>query len=744
MRFGASVTVPRAPVTRAQPPDPDRSHGRRARAVNWPLTLVGLSTAFGLFALRGETRFAQNLNDSAFHLQMVRWANGQIHDGRIPLDGWYPWLSLGSSFFHHYQSLAETLTAYAAVVTGAADHTAYLWLLYLLLATWPLSVYLGARLLGWDRWIAASAAAVAGLLVTLPGYGFEWGSYVWEGLGLYSQLWAMWLLPLAWGLTWRAVTGGRRYAAASLAVALTIACHFIAGYLALLTFGVWVIVLGGAGGLGGVVRRVGRAAVAAGGALLIALWVLVPLIGDTTWSNNSEYFRGTVYDDSYGARKVLDWLVRGQLFDNGRVPIVTLLVYIGFIVCLARAWHDVRARALLGVFTLSLLLFFGRPTLGPVLNLLPGSADIEFQRFVMGVDLAAILLAGVGLGAVLRAVQHLVTHGLHGRFAAVAGLVAVLVAVGALEPAWGERLAYARHSARLIQEQQAADAAQGPALDRLVAVVKRGSGRVYAGLRSNWGEQYRIGYVPVYAWLADRDVDAVGFTFRAINSLSTDVEAAFDETNPAQYQALGIRYLLLPASHQPPVPAKLIASAGGSRLYRMKTSGYFQVVDRSAAIAANRMDIQQATREWRTSDLAARSVYPGIAFAGGHAPPPTFAGASPPPGSPGKVLSQGERPQDGVFDATVRANRTSVVLLKASYDPRWTATVDGISTKPVMMAPSLVGVEVGPGTHDVRFRYRPYGEYPLLLAIGLLTLLALAGLPRARPLSCVVRAAKRK
>jgi len=36
--------------------------------------------------------------------------------------------------------------------------------------------------------------------------------------------------------------------------------------------------------------------------------------------------------------------------------------------------------------------------------------------------------------------------------------------------------------------------------------------------------------VPVYAWLCDRDVDAVGFTFRTIASLSNDTEAAFDES----------------------------------------------------------------------------------------------------------------------------------------------------------------------------------------------------------------------
>src|SRR3974377_2277046 len=145
--------------------------------LRWPHALVALSTLYGLSALRGETRFAQPLNDSAFHLQMVRWAGGQSHRGRVPLDGWYPWLSLGSSFFHHYESLPETLTAYAAAVTGASDNTAYLWLLYLPLATWPISVYAGSRLLGWGRWTAAGSAGAAFFLVFFPPRIFRGGTW---------------------------------------------------------------------------------------------------------------------------------------------------------------------------------------------------------------------------------------------------------------------------------------------------------------------------------------------------------------------------------------------------------------------------------------------------------------------------------------------------------------------------------------------------------------------------------------
>jgi Gpi18-like mannosyltransferase len=698
------------------------------RVARWlPAALVGLTCVFGLFVLRSARNAAPNLNDSAFHLQMVRWASGQIHEGRIPLDGWFPDLSLGSSFFHHYQSLSETLTAYASHVFGASNQTTYDWILYLLLALWPISVYLGARLLGWDRWTAVAAAMVSPLIVSAPGYGYEHGSYTWQGYGVYSQLWAMWLLPICWGLTWRAVARGRYYAAAATALALTVACHFITGYLALLTVGVWALALGGA-----LLKRVGRAALVVGGSLLIASWVLVPLVADTKWTTKSEFYKGSIFNDSYGAQKVLGWLFTGKLFDNTRWPVVTILFFIGVLACLARARRDARARALLGALALGLFLFFGRRTWGSLLDVFPGFHDVQIHRFVIGVDLAAILLAGVGLGWLARTAFQAARPFVPGRYAVLAtGSAVVLVGIGALSPAWSERAAYDQREGNEIRLQRAADATDGRGLDRLIDIVKaRGDGRAYAGLRSNWGKDYRIGAVPVYAWFADRDVDAIGFTFRTVASLSNDVEAAFDETNPADYQMFNVRYLILPSDRRPAVAARRLASSGRHRLWEVPTSGYFQVVDRAAPLAANRTNLMTSTRGFMGSNLASRGIYPGIAFAGAPGPPPTFAGAVPPAGPAGTVVKQSETTRDGVFSATVVTKRPALVLLKASYDPRWAVTVDGLPDKPVMMAPSLVGVQVPPGRHAIRFRYVPYGHYPLLLTIGLLALIGLVFFPR--------------
>jgi Gpi18-like mannosyltransferase len=747
----AGAPVHRAPPTRpatAGEPGPgivvapldDTADQESTRSVaGWiPLSLLSLSALFGLIVLKGETLYAQNQNDSSFHLLMVRWASGQLHHGRWPFDGWFPYFALGSSFFHHYQSLPHTLSAFVANATGAGDQSVYLWFLYLLLALWPIAVYLGARLLEWSNWTAGAAAAISPLLVSTPAYGYEHGSYTWQGYGIYGQLWAMWLLPIAWGLTWRAVAHGRQYAAAAVALALTIACHFITGYLAVLTVGVWVIVLGKAG----FVRRVCRAAVATVGGLLVASWVLVPLISDIKWTARTEYYKGTIFNDSFGAEKILAWLFTGQIFDGQRgFPVITVLFFLGIVLCILRARADIRARALLGVFTVSLFLFFGRRTWHRLIDLLPGMGDVQIHRFIMGVHLAGILIAGVGLGWLLRTAYSETMRRVPGPYASAAGAAAIALCVAALAPAWIERLHYDNRGTALIRSQQGYDATAGRDVDRLIDIVeKRHDGRVYAGLRANWGPQYRVGSVPVQAWLADRGIDAIGLVFRTITSLSTDIEVAFDENNPAQYQMLNIRYVLVPSDRKPTVPAKLLASAGSNRLYEVHTSGYFQLVDRAASVSANRTNIEPATRDFRNSQLALQGIYPSVAFPGEPALPPTYEGTRPPPGPAGTVLAQSNALQDGVFDATVTARRRAVVLLKATYDPRWTVTVDGQHAKPEMMAPSLVGVEVPPGRHVVRFRYAPYSHYPILLAIGALTLLGLVLVPRRQALMRTARA----
>jgi hypothetical protein len=695
----------------------------RSLASHWHLCLPGVAILFNLWVLRAERITTSNFNDSSVHIAMLRWARYQIDQGRIPLDGWYPNLGMGLPQFTHYQSLPHLIAAYISTVVGT--DTTYYWSLYLLLAFWPISVYVGSRLLGWDRWTAAAAALVAPLLVSATSYGYEHTSYMWWGLGMWTQLVGMWLLPLAWGLSWRAVSGRGSYALGALAVALTIACHFLTGYLALLMIAIWVVIKPSE-----LFVRLLRCGVVGGGAALIASWVIIPLLSDSRWQLATQYNQGTFWDDSFGAPKVLGWLFTGQIYDEGRLPVVTVLVAVGIAVCAFRFRKDERARALLGAWALSLLLFFGRPTLGSALKVLPGSDDLLFHRFLNGVHMAGIILAGVGASWLASLVIQEGRRRLPRVGVAVAAVGVAGIGLLALLPAWTGVGTYDMQHAPLQLHQQLADATDGADLQVLIDQVKlQGGGRVYAGSPGNWGAQYDIGFVPVFNVLENQDIDAIGFYLRT-SSLMADDEVLFDERNPAQYDLFNIKYLILPADRPPAVSARLLASQGRHTLWQVATSGYLEVVDTVAPpIVANRRNIGKQTAAFVASSQLANHQYPTVAFAGDPAAQPSLTSAPVTPSEAGTVESQSSRPMDGSFRGIIDANRQAVVLLKASYDPGWKLTVDGVDVKTQMIAPALVGGLVSPGRHTILFQYVRYPYYPELLVLGLITLLGLAFAP---------------
>jgi Family of unknown function (DUF6541) len=714
-------TLPEREET-TEPAQPGEAAGPSPRS-RWPLVAVGAVVLFNLIVLRAEARPVDNLNDASIHRSMIAWANDRIEEGHLPLDGWYPDLSLGSSRFHHYQSLPHVLGGYLAVATG--PDLALSWTLYLGMALWPIAVYAGGRLLGWGPWVSAIAAVCSPLVASQATLGYEWGSYTWRGYGTWAQLWGMWLLPFAWGLSWRSVSRGRSYWLTALVLALAIACHLLTGYLALLSLGVFVVVK-----WRGILRRIGRAALVGIASLLVGAWVVVPLVADRVWTVNDEFSRGKVFYDSFGAKQIMTWFASGELFDRGRLPMVTILVAAGIVTAAWRFRRDERARALLGLFVLSLVLFFGRTTWGSLLRLLPGSGDLFLRRFISGVHLAGLYLAGVGavrLGQIalgwLRRIRQVRAS------PAVAGFIAACAAFAFLAPAIGERATWANTGGRWIGEQAVADAADGADVSELIAMAReRGPGRFYGGLRSNWGSQYVVGQVPMYAVLLNHSLEHVGFT-RPTWSLSSPVEYRFNDRNPAHYDLFAVRYLILEEDRSPPANAERIAQRGRHVLWEVPSADYVDLVDVLPPNEAERTNLGLSVADWLGSEQVGLGLHPGIEFEGHPAPEPTLGAGERPEEPPGTVVDQEVDLRDGFARATVVADRPSFVMLKTSFDPRWQVTLDGDPVDPEMIAPSFVGRSVPPGEHVLTFVYEPFPRYDVLLLVGALTLFGLWFVP---------------
>ena len=274
--------------------------------------------------------------------------------------------------------------------------------------------------------------------------------------------------------------------------------------------------------------------------------MLVPLLTDAKWMTQDEFSRGTFYYDSFGARRVMGWLVTGRIFDNHRFPVVSVLALIGLGVCVWRFRRTETARAVPAVGLLSLLLFFGRPTLGFVIDVLPGATDLFLRRYVTGVHLAGIYLAGIGgawAGTQAMRVVRTRAEWIKPAFAAGA-LGVVLIAVVA--PAAAERYSYERTGAGWISEQRAAQSTDGADFASLVAKAKATApGRIYGGMRANKAAP-KILFVPAFAALLNLDADAVGFT-RPTWSLMSNVENRFAAHVAAQVDMFGVRWAVLPA-----------------------------------------------------------------------------------------------------------------------------------------------------------------------------------------------------
>ncbi len=716
------------------------------RTARWPWVLVAVAVAWNLVDLRAETLAVSYLDDSSIHEQMVRFAVAQLQSGHLPLTSWFPFLGLGSPEFLHYQSLPAMLTGLIGLAIG--PDPAFRWTLYLLLSLWPISVYLSARLFGCGRPAAALSAAMSPFLVSASGIGYEQHAYVWIGYGVWTQLWASWTLPLAWGFSWRAIRAGRGVLAAVVLVTLTIALHFETGYLALAPLLFWPLVAGAP-----LAQRAFQAAMIAAGSLLAALWVIVPLLEQRAWAATNEPLQGTGLVNGYGAGRVLGWLASGQLLDHGRLPVVTLFAAIGFALACARARRDGNARALLVALGTCLLLSFGRATFGALADVLPGAGDIFFRRMMMGAQLVALLLAGTGAVWAARAILSGIDRPLAGRVlrraresagtgfassatlaatgraraAVAAGAVAATIAV--LAPAWLQLGSYDRQNAAAITAQRRADATQGADVDQLIAFIKaNGGGRVYAGMPSNWGNGFMVGQVPVFKYLDSRDIDEVGYTLRTA-SLMTDPEYHFDEGDPGDYRLFGIHYLIVPAGYLPPVSARLTMRSGQYWLWAVDAGGYINVGRTVGELTANRTNVGRRSTALLRSGLAQAGDYLRLAYGKATGEPGSIATVPSAPRQPpvGAVNAETDNLASGESSATVTMREPGVAVLSASLDSGWTVTVDGRRQAVRAIAPALVGADLPAGTHTVAFRYRGFGDYAVLFALCALIVAALAG-----------------
>ncbi len=266
---------------------------------------LALAVGFNLQQLAPEVAIRiPRLNDDVLHLLALRRTVESLLAAQDPTDAWLPSIGLGFPLFHYYQHLAYFPPALVfMLLQGSAALPDVLdWTRYLVLSLFPLSIYWSLRRFGLDHLSAAMAGVCAPLVATNALLGFDFGSYVWRGSGLYTQLWGMFLLPIAVARAYVVLRDGRGYFWAALLLAATLLCHLIMGYIA---FGSLVVLtLVAASTARDIWPRVQRLVVLVIPTVLATSYFVVPFLLDGAYMNRSVWELPEKYN-SYGYAWVL-------------------------------------------------------------------------------------------------------------------------------------------------------------------------------------------------------------------------------------------------------------------------------------------------------------------------------------------------------------------------------------------------------------------------------------------------------
>ncbi|MDQ2952221.1 MAG: hypothetical protein M3R54_08150 [Chloroflexota bacterium] len=704
-----------------------------------------MPTLFTAAALLPELAVAvPSNNDDATHFLLIQRASEALANGENVLDHWVPQLELGFPWFIYYQPLpALVVVLVHRALFGVVDLlTVFNAVRYILLVGLPLTVFWSLRHMGVSAAGSAVAAAASPLLSGDFRYGFDYDSYIWRGFGMFTQLASMHLSFVTLAVAWTTLRSRGRSGLLWLALALAalVVTHLIYAYMMAISLG--LIALVGAESRPDVARRLARLFLAGFPAALLSAWLWLPFIAQPAFLGASPYLQPEKYD-SYGAAKILGWLVTGDLMDHGRLPVITALVALGILASVLV--RTPLARAALGLFVVWLVLYFGRPTLDGLVSLFPMHEGLLLHRFIGSVELFAIVLVGIGAAwAFERATSpwpSALTKRL--RFARSVQLApwlrvafAGLTVLALLAPAMAERATFYSSNTAWMRQTRASIDADVDARTILASLRALPAGRVFAGLRST-------GYGPLMNFaipfnsvrfsdlLVFNGIPLVAAPYSSL-SLNADLFWDFSIDRPQDYQLFNVRYLVAPSGT--PVPAFLQPITRTSRyiLYAAPTTGYATygaIIDRESF--RTQRGLFAVNRPWfNGADVAALRFH---RFDFPSASDGTAAGAV---ADCPRAAYTYERVQASRIDLVVSCPDASTLVLKVTYHPNWHVTVDGLDTDTFMVSPSFVGIGLPAGDHFVRAEYRSTSMKTPLLVFALLVLIAMLAVlfaPRLRP-----------
>lgn len=757
-----------------------------------PFSLVALAIVVNLWALYPETTARSELNDNVFAFVLVSQMNKAWDAGHCPIsiakclttltDHWVSTFALGFPLPHYYQHLPHLLVVvlfrFLSLILPISLFTTFEWFKYLLLCIFPLSVYWAARKLEIPPLAAGIASLLAPLISTQYLYGTDFNAVVWRGSGMYTQLWGFVTAPLALGSLYDTILHRRAVLRSSLLLALSFSSHLVFGYIITLTSPLVVIsVFLSENPLNNLshLKNFGYLKKITGPLLTLLLTIFltftflaywaIPLILDSTWENSHSPWDAREKFDSYGMMSITQKLVNGDLFDANRLPVLTILIAIGFFA--ATIWFLGKKKSTPASYLLLplmfiqwYLLYWGRATWGPLIDLLPMSDGIHLHRFINGLHLSGMFLTGIGLSYLISLLSKIpkflrLPHTFNPLFLTIP--VTVILTTIIIIPVYSERLSYLRHNANLIKDENRAWDADSLDFQKTVDYLKKyRPGRIWVGRPGNWGNDFNVGGIHAFMQFSMADIDISGFLPETW-SPNSDIEQFFSENRYDHYQAYGLKSIVAPPDHQIPSFAKKVAEFGKFIIYDVPNITEFEIGTIPAQIIAEKHTDFSVLRLWLESSWPSFHAHPAVSltyrplplvpsslssitmidmnnYTSPLAPSPLSIFAKSPFAVPptlalnedfatpsGKIIS--ETRGFGNYSAIVQIPEGSRVplytILKASYNPSWRAYLDNQPVSIIPVAPVFMAVKTSPGNHTIEFKYGAGPLKTILLVISL-------------------------
>lgn len=764
------------------------------------VTLLVSSVVFNLFLYRAEPTVQVDPNDNAFQFALVDRTNEiwDYADRTCPknvlrvtchvsllIDHWVPNWAEGYNLPTYYSHIPQILVVGSyKVISSVINFSLFSYyhvIIYLLLCLFPLSIFLALKILK-NSWLTAGMGAVLATLISTDGlYGLDPSSYLWRGWGLSSQLFGAIFLPIAIAYMIRACDAASRkkyYVLSILFLTLTTAGHLGIGLMGFLslpviafsplflsilhTDHVKVIWSNALVGLGNIIK------IALPPLILLSYWIVpTVLLGNF---HNMSFWDPIWKFNSYGAREVLVNFFNGNLFDFERFPVITLLVCTGLLAGLVSKKNE-GDRFSPFLFLFFLLLYFGKTTWGDLINLIPSMNEFHQHRFIVGVHLAGLMLATIGLTWFMTSMSSAIQMRIRKKNAVVVfpiiSTITLTLVITILLP---RTLSYGTYNETLIQASNTAFSSSGNDA-RLLIETLRGlpRGRVFAGRGGSWGKDFKIGGEKVYMYLSTYGIPTI-LWMPETWSPSTDMEQSFIEHDPSHYDLYDVKYVVTP----PKMPEgsdvqpfwKLMKETSSWRLYTVDVSGTVVAGAAPSIVYSDKYSYKNIVRLWIQEPGNTKYIFPELRLdrpdktnidlpwfnlvdpvtyqtpdgkmhsifteppkymtpwewpasfpqyfhpelAEGQSSIPTQKTKTSIETLPISIVSQSSD-TDMVFRATVKIEKecpTCVIILKHTYAPGWNVMVNGKSVKHIIVFPFYTAVRLEEaGTYDIVFTYTP-------------------------------------